>query len=154
MIEVPWWGYLAGFILAGTLSWLLTPVTRWVAVYLEIFDHPGDYKQQSDPVPYLGGLAIVAAYTLVVSLVTIVIPDLPGREPAIMLGLAFGGQAWCWRYPWGGGTMTRQVSAYRSSHGEIRRDRNGVAARRADPRGRCHRAIRTRRHRRFVSPSR
>lgn len=74
MIEVPWWGYLAGFILAGTLSWLLTPVTRWVAVYLEIFDHPGDYKQQSDPVPYLGGLAIVAAYTLVVSLVTIVIP--------------------------------------------------------------------------------
>lgn len=90
MTGIPWWGYLGMFAGAGVLSVALTPVARAVAVRLEVVDHPGGYKQQQNPVPYFGGVAIAVAFSVVVVTASILSPGLPGREPAIILGLAVG----------------------------------------------------------------
>jgi UDP-GlcNAc:undecaprenyl-phosphate GlcNAc-1-phosphate transferase len=52
---------LAGFVLAGTLTW---PV-RKVAIAIGAMDKPNlDRKTQKEPVPYLGGLAIAISVTM------------------------------------------------------------------------------------------
>ena len=51
--------------LAGAISFVLTPAARWLAVRLGAVDQPGSRKVHVQPVPRLGGLAIIAATALV-----------------------------------------------------------------------------------------
>ena len=58
--------YAAAFVAALALAWLLTPLMLRVAVRLSVLDVPDDRKAQDSPVPYLGGVAIVVAFSLTV----------------------------------------------------------------------------------------
>ncbi len=52
--------YLALFLATGLLVGFLTPKIRKLAIKREIFDAPNSsHKTHSEPVPYLGGLAII-----------------------------------------------------------------------------------------------
>ncbi|SVE22708.1 uncharacterized protein METZ01_LOCUS475562, partial [marine metagenome] len=44
----------------------LTPIALNLALSKEIFDMPGGHKSHNSPVPYLGGIAMVTAFSLVV----------------------------------------------------------------------------------------
>src|SRR3954471_6918251 len=60
--------YLECFLTALSLSALLTPVMRQIALRFRILDRPiTDVKTHKKPVPYLGGVAVAAS--LVLSLV-------------------------------------------------------------------------------------
>lgn len=56
--------YLAAFSVALLCSFLVTPAARRVALRLGVVDKPNDRKVHTDPVPYLGGAAIVIAFAL------------------------------------------------------------------------------------------
>lgn len=56
---------LAPALVAGCLSFALTPVARWVALRLGAVDHPDQRKVHAQPMPRLGGLAIVASAGIV-----------------------------------------------------------------------------------------
>ncbi|MGH2810795.1 MAG: glycosyltransferase family 4 protein, partial [Actinomycetota bacterium] len=60
------WVYLTAFVLALSLSWGATPVARRAALKLNLFDHPGERKLHGEPIPYLGGLAIILAFGITV----------------------------------------------------------------------------------------
>ena len=58
------------FLLALLLGLYFTPVARQAALRFGIVDKPdGRLKQQSEPVPYLGGLAVFLAYLVALGLV-------------------------------------------------------------------------------------
>ena len=60
----------AGFVLAFLLVLYFTPLARQAALRFGIVDHPdGRLKQQAEPVPYLGGLAVFLAYLVALGLV-------------------------------------------------------------------------------------
>lgn len=55
--------YLTAFLVALLSSAVLTPLARLIARRLNIYDHPHtDIKTHKSPVPYLGGVAIAAAF--------------------------------------------------------------------------------------------
>ncbi len=83
-----WYQYLA--ILAGTatLSLLLTPLAIEFATRRRIMDNPGGHKSHTNPVPYLGGLAIVGAFSLAVLAVAALDISSVGGELAAALGIA------------------------------------------------------------------
>lgn len=56
--------YLAAFSVALACTFLVTPLARRLALRLGVVDHPNDRKVHSDPVPYLGGAAIVFAFAV------------------------------------------------------------------------------------------
>ncbi|MFM8650039.1 MAG: glycosyltransferase family 4 protein [Actinomycetota bacterium] len=58
-----WLQYLAVFAGSSLLSLVLTPLAIRFAVRREVFDQPGGHKSHSSPVPYLGGVAIVLAFS-------------------------------------------------------------------------------------------
>ena len=58
--------YVGAFVGSLAMAFGLTPLALVLARRWRIFDHPGDYKKQESPVPYLGGLAIVISFALVV----------------------------------------------------------------------------------------
>jgi UDP-GlcNAc:undecaprenyl-phosphate/decaprenyl-phosphate GlcNAc-1-phosphate transferase len=58
--------YLAAFAGAALLCVYLTPLVLRVAVRRRILDEPGGHKSHDSPVPYLGGVAIVAAFSVAV----------------------------------------------------------------------------------------
>jgi UDP-GlcNAc:undecaprenyl-phosphate GlcNAc-1-phosphate transferase len=60
----PTWLYLATFVGAIGLSLLLVPAVREYARNREIIDAPGGHKSHRTPVPYLGGVAMVAAFSV------------------------------------------------------------------------------------------
>lgn len=60
----PAWLYLATFIGAIGLSLMLVPAVREYARNREIIDAPGGHKSHRSPVPYLGGVAMVAAFSV------------------------------------------------------------------------------------------
>ncbi len=76
--------YLLCFLLACLLSVYLTPLMRQAALRFGIVDRPnGRLKNQAEPVPYLGGLAVYIAF-----LVTLAFTFTFDRE---VLGLLLGG---------------------------------------------------------------
>jgi len=76
--------YLLCFLLACLLSVYLTPVMRQAALRFGIVDKPdGRLKNQAEPVPYLGGLAVYIAF-----LVTLAFTFTFDKE---VLGLLLGG---------------------------------------------------------------
>ena len=59
----PAWLFVATFLGAVTLSLVLVPVVRDVALRRSITDKPGGHKSHKAPVPYLGGVAMVLAFS-------------------------------------------------------------------------------------------
>jgi UDP-GlcNAc:undecaprenyl-phosphate/decaprenyl-phosphate GlcNAc-1-phosphate transferase len=55
---------LGAFLFAATVSLVLTPVAIATAVRLGVLDRPGAHKSHTTPTPYLGGIAIVVAVAL------------------------------------------------------------------------------------------
>jgi len=83
MIRVLW--YVSGFILSFVFALCWTPILREAAVQLGIVDKPdGKLKKHEDAIPYLGGIAVFAAYLLTVGILT----DFEDRET---LGLLLSG---------------------------------------------------------------
>nr|MBU6203196.1 undecaprenyl/decaprenyl-phosphate alpha-N-acetylglucosaminyl 1-phosphate transferase [Acidobacteriota bacterium] len=60
----PTWLYVATFLGATAFSLLLVPAVREYARSRRIHDNPGGHKSHSTPVPYLGGVAMVAAFSV------------------------------------------------------------------------------------------
>lgn len=83
--------YVVIFVTTLFLAWGLTPVALRIAIRKQILDAPGDYKVQESPIPYLGGAAIVAAFSLAIMASALVNPPSEGLgELATILGLAMG----------------------------------------------------------------
>jgi len=90
------WQYLAlglsSFIVVG----ILTPIVRRFAVSRQIYDLPNsEHKSHIEPIPYLGGLAIIVG-TLFISYLAVFVKDFSARNlrlettvlgPALLLGL-------------------------------------------------------------------
>ena len=70
------WIYVGSFIGALVISLVLVPVVRQLAIKREVLDTPGAHKSHSTPVPYLGGVAMVVAFSLAVIAGAIVKQDL------------------------------------------------------------------------------
>jgi len=60
------WLYVVSFVGALALSLVLVPVVRSFALRRTIVDTPGAHKSHNSPVPYLGGLAMVVAFSAAV----------------------------------------------------------------------------------------
>jgi UDP-GlcNAc:undecaprenyl-phosphate GlcNAc-1-phosphate transferase len=60
------WLYVVSFAGALALSLILVPVVRAFALRRTIVDTPGAHKSHQSPVPYLGGLAMVVAFSAAV----------------------------------------------------------------------------------------
>ena len=89
MIDQPWLAYLLGFVTAGLIATVLTPVAIKAAVQLGVLDQPGGHKSHHLPTPYLGGLAMVVGFTVTVAVATVVWPPVSGvGELAAILGVA------------------------------------------------------------------
>jgi UDP-GlcNAc:undecaprenyl-phosphate GlcNAc-1-phosphate transferase len=76
--------YAAAFVVSVSLSWVLTPLMLRMAVRRSILDIPDDRKAQSSPVPYLGGVAIVLAFSL-----TVLVAGLLAARTAGVVSLAW-----------------------------------------------------------------
>ncbi|HUF85164.1 MAG TPA: MraY family glycosyltransferase [Acidimicrobiia bacterium] len=80
--------YLAVFGVTLALTVGLTPLLLKLALRRQILDHPGEIKAQESPVPYLGGLAIVGSFAVVVLVAALIKPPASGLgELALILGL-------------------------------------------------------------------
>ena len=91
-----WWQYLGAFLGSLVLSLFLTPLAIRVALRNRILDQPGGHKSHSTPVPYLGGVAIVVSFSVVVAGTAIIDSSTQGTDElvkvlAIGLGLALMG---------------------------------------------------------------
>ncbi len=83
--------YLFTFISALILSLILTPAARSAAVIFDILDHPSSaVKTHKEPVPYLGGLAIIISF--VFSLLWVrVLTSFPTGTLRALRGILAGG---------------------------------------------------------------
>jgi UDP-GlcNAc:undecaprenyl-phosphate GlcNAc-1-phosphate transferase len=84
----PLWLYALTFVGATTLSLLLVPAVREYAQRKEITDLPGGHKSHSAPVPYLGGVAMVLAFSaaMFVGVVVRRSSQFDGREVRLTIG--------------------------------------------------------------------
>ncbi len=76
------------FAAAAFLSWAATPWMRRLALRVGLLDHPGPRKDQREPVPCLGGLAVFFAFAIVVGgglAVLMLAPGLAARLGAPLL---------------------------------------------------------------------
>ncbi|HVF11940.1 MAG TPA: MraY family glycosyltransferase, partial [Actinomycetota bacterium] len=58
--------YSSAFLVALAAALLATPVARRLALRMGVVDHPSDRKIHTDPIPYLGGVAIIVAFVAAV----------------------------------------------------------------------------------------
>lgn len=77
------WIYTGSFIGALAISLILVPLVRRIAISRTIMDAPGGHKSHSLPVPYLGGLAMVVAFSVAVIAGALVRQDLSFVDGAI-----------------------------------------------------------------------
>jgi UDP-GlcNAc:undecaprenyl-phosphate/decaprenyl-phosphate GlcNAc-1-phosphate transferase len=83
------WEYAAVFAVTVALTMFLTPMAIRLAMRHEILDHPAEIKLQESPVPYLGGAAMLLAFSLVIVVAAVLRPPVSGMtELLIILGLA------------------------------------------------------------------
>jgi UDP-GlcNAc:undecaprenyl-phosphate GlcNAc-1-phosphate transferase len=61
-----WPEYAAAFLGALAVAWILTPLLLAFALRKQVLDIPDERKAQTSPVPYLGGVAIVAGFSAMV----------------------------------------------------------------------------------------
>lgn len=81
--------YLAAFAAALASALVATPVARKVALRFGIVDMPAARKLHKDPVPYLGGLAIILAFVVAMAL-GVVVHGLPGSYSQVIAILGGG----------------------------------------------------------------
>ena len=88
-MELGTWSYVGAFVVSLAMALGLTPLALRLALKREVLDHPGDYKIQESPIPYLGGLAIVVAFSGAIFIATVISPPPSGPgDLAILLGMA------------------------------------------------------------------
>ena len=63
MDALGWPAYAAAFAGSLAVAWMLTPLLLKVAIARQVHDVPDHRKAQTSPVPYLGGIAIVAGFS-------------------------------------------------------------------------------------------
>ncbi|HVE73839.1 MAG TPA: MraY family glycosyltransferase [Mycobacteriales bacterium] len=81
-------GYAAAFVFALALAWVLTPLMLRLALRFSALDVPDARKAQTSPVPYLGGVAIVLAFSATVLVAGAVAGPNSGLRPlAAVLGV-------------------------------------------------------------------
>lgn len=81
--------YLGVFGVSLVLTLFLTPLALRVAVGRGVLDRPNEIKAQDSPVPYLGGVAIVVSFAVVVAAAAIIRPPHSGLpDVLVILGLA------------------------------------------------------------------
>jgi UDP-GlcNAc:undecaprenyl-phosphate GlcNAc-1-phosphate transferase len=87
----PAWLYVATFVGATALSLLLVPAVREYARSREIHDNPGGHKSHTAPVPYLGGVAMVLAFSAAMFIGVFVSRSavVEGREITLTIGNLF-----------------------------------------------------------------
>ena len=56
--------YAAAFVGSLALALVFTPLALRIALRRQVLDHPGDHKSHESPIPYLGGVAICAAFSV------------------------------------------------------------------------------------------
>jgi len=62
--------YSVGLLLATVLSFILSPIFRWIALRYRIIDHPtSPVKTHLNPTPYLGGCAIALSFITTLTIV-------------------------------------------------------------------------------------
>lgn len=87
-MELGLWSYVAIFAATLFLSWFLTPLALRLALHTGTLDHPGAIKAQKQAVPYLGGLAIVTAFSVAIMAAALIRPPVSGiGELAGILGI-------------------------------------------------------------------
>ncbi|HEV2786301.1 MAG TPA: MraY family glycosyltransferase, partial [Solirubrobacteraceae bacterium] len=74
---------LLGLTLATAIAYAATPVAIRLAARFEFYDRPVGYKGHAAPTPYLGGLAVTAAFVVVV----LVLTSDPGRTLPVLGGV-------------------------------------------------------------------
>jgi UDP-GlcNAc:undecaprenyl-phosphate/decaprenyl-phosphate GlcNAc-1-phosphate transferase len=85
------WEYAAVFSASALLSVLLTPLCLRLALQHGLLDHPGTHKGHASPVPYLGGLAMVAALSFAVTAAAVLRPPPSKLDELIsVLAIALG----------------------------------------------------------------
>jgi UDP-GlcNAc:undecaprenyl-phosphate GlcNAc-1-phosphate transferase len=87
LMELQWPAYVAAFAGSLVVAWVLTPLLLRLAVRRQLLDVPDARKVQDSPVPYLGGLAIVAGFSALALAAAAV-----DRTPAVLaqLGVLLG----------------------------------------------------------------
>jgi len=75
-----WIEYVGIFAVSVVLCLLLTPLLSRLGRRLHLLDRPGHHKSHKQPVPYLGGLAIVTSFTLAIFFAAITNPPVSGRD--------------------------------------------------------------------------
>jgi UDP-GlcNAc:undecaprenyl-phosphate GlcNAc-1-phosphate transferase len=87
-MEIGGAGYAVVFVVTLVLTLVLTPLALRIAVRRRILDHPSAIKAQESPVPYLGGLAIVVSFSVVVLAAAVLRPPASGLDQlALILGI-------------------------------------------------------------------
>jgi UDP-GlcNAc:undecaprenyl-phosphate GlcNAc-1-phosphate transferase len=86
-----WWQYLGVLVGSAFLSLVLTPLAIRLAIRQQVLDNPGDHKSHTAPVPYLGGLAVLVAFSVVIGGAAIVDNSTQGDFELIkVLSIAVG----------------------------------------------------------------
>jgi len=75
MASLSAWEYVGVFICCAGFTVFLTPLALRLARRGNLMDRPGPGKSHAEAVPYLGGVAIVVAFSLVVLAAALVRPD-------------------------------------------------------------------------------
>lgn len=90
-MELGGWDYAAVFAVTLALTLFLTPLALRFALWREVLDRPSEIKAQKSPVPYLGGAAILVAFSAVVVAATLLRPpNGGGGELVAIVGIAVG----------------------------------------------------------------
>jgi UDP-GlcNAc:undecaprenyl-phosphate GlcNAc-1-phosphate transferase len=79
------WLYVVSFAGALALSLILVPVVRTFAIRRTIVDTPGAHKSHQSPVPYLGGLAMVVAFSAAVILGALLRQDTSFGDGSVLI---------------------------------------------------------------------
>ena len=81
-MELQWPAYVAAFAGALAIAWVLTPLLLKMAITRQVLDAPGAREAQPGPVPYLGGVAIVAGFSAMTLAAAAI-----GRAPSVLIEL-------------------------------------------------------------------
>lgn len=88
-VDLPLWLIYSGtFLVALAASLAFVPVARSLAFRFDVLDHPGGYKQQAEPIPYLGGVAVSAAAFVAVVAAGLMGVGLSWGQAALVLGMS------------------------------------------------------------------
>jgi UDP-GlcNAc:undecaprenyl-phosphate GlcNAc-1-phosphate transferase len=82
-MTLQWPAYVAAFAGALAVAWILSPLLLKFAIRRQVLDVPDERKAQTSPVPYLGGVAIVAGFSAMILAAAAV-----SRAPTVLLELA------------------------------------------------------------------